>query len=134
MLCANLADPAPAGAARGRSLAIAGTTGMSAGHGPPPVAHSCGATPVAAPGLSVGHGPLRAARGRGLATTAVPGLSAGHGLLRAARSCGGHAIQIVPLAVNDRQHVPGGGVHSRRSVVHEELHHHRWLSGCSQGP
>jgi hypothetical protein len=26
--------------------------------------------------------------------------------------CGGHAVQIVPLAVSDRQPVPGGGVHS----------------------
>jgi hypothetical protein len=44
-------------------------------------------------------------------------------------SYGGHAVQIVPLAISDRQLVPGGGVHnsrsaSRRSVlqdVHEEL-------------
>ncbi len=38
--------------------------------------------------------------------------------------CGGHAVQIVPLAVSDRQPVLGGGVHSRRSVlqdVHEKL-------------
>ncbi len=43
--------------------------------------------------------------------------------------CDGHVVQIVPLAVSDRQPVPGGGVHSsrianRRSVlqdVHEEL-------------
>jgi len=43
--------------------------------------------------------------------------------------CGGHAVQIVPLAVSSRQLVPRGGVHSnrianRRSVlqdVHEEL-------------
>jgi hypothetical protein len=41
----------------------------------------------------------------------------------------GHAVQIVPLAVNGIQPVPGGGIHnsrsaSRRSVlqdVHEEL-------------
>ncbi len=51
--------------------------------------------------------------------------------------CGGHAVQIVSLAVSGRQPVPRGGVHSsrianRRSVlqdVHEELqggelHHH----------
>jgi hypothetical protein len=56
--------------------------------------------------------------------------------------CGGHAVQIVPLAVSGRQPVPGSGVHSsrntnRRSVlqdVHEELqggelHRQRWLSG-----
>ncbi len=43
--------------------------------------------------------------------------------------CGGHAIQIVPLAVSGRQPVPRGNVHSsrianRRSIlqdVHEEL-------------
>jgi len=43
--------------------------------------------------------------------------------------CSGHAVQIVPLAVNGRQPVPRSGVHSscianRRSVlqdVHEEL-------------
>ncbi len=43
--------------------------------------------------------------------------------------CGGHAIHIVPLAVSDKQPVPGGGVHSSRSAnrrnvlqdVHEEL-------------
>jgi hypothetical protein len=56
--------------------------------------------------------------------------------------CGGHAVQIVPLAVNGRQPVPGGGVYNNRSSnrccilqdVHEELqggelHRHRWLSG-----
>ncbi len=56
--------------------------------------------------------------------------------------CGGHAIQIVPLAVSGKQPVPGGGVHNSRSTnrrnvlqdVHEELqggelHRHRWLSG-----
>jgi len=51
--------------------------------------------------------------------------------------CGGHVVQIVPLAVSDRQPVPRGGIHNRRSVlqdVHEELqggelHRHRWLSG-----
>ncbi len=31
-------------------------------------------------------------------------------------SCGGHAVQIVPLAVSNRQPVPGGGVHSNRSA------------------
>jgi hypothetical protein len=66
MLCANLADPVPAGAARGRDLAVASVASMSVGHGPPPVAHGCGA----APGLSTGHGPLRVARGRGPAVAA----------------------------------------------------------------
>jgi hypothetical protein len=54
----------------------------------------------------------------------------------------GHAVQIVPLAVNDRQPVHGGDVHSNCSAnrhnvlqdVHEELQggelqRHRWLSG-----
>jgi hypothetical protein len=58
--------------------------------------------------------------------------------------CGGHAVQIVPLAVGGRQLIPGSGIHnsrsaSRRNVLHEELqggelHRHRWLSGGSQGP
>ncbi len=56
--------------------------------------------------------------------------------------CGGHAVQIVPLAVNGKQLVPGGSIHNNRSAnrrnilqdVHEELHggelhRHRWLSG-----
>jgi hypothetical protein len=79
-LCANLADPAPTGAARGRGPAAS----MLAGHGPLPAARGCGA----APGLSAGHGPLRATRGRGLAVAATPGLSPGHGPLRATRGCG----------------------------------------------
>jgi len=54
--------------------------------------------------------------------------------------CGGHAVQIVPLVVSDRQLVLGGGVHSSRNTnkhnvlqdVHEELqggelHRHRWI-------
>ncbi len=44
--------------------------------------------------------------------------------------CGGHAVQIVPLAVSGRQPVPRGGIHCSRSAnrrnvlqdVHEELH------------
>ncbi len=64
LLCANLADPAPAGAARGYD-------------------------PTAAPpGLSTRHGPLRAAPGRGLVVAAAPGLLAGHGPLRATRNRG----------------------------------------------
>jgi hypothetical protein len=43
--------------------------------------------------------------------------------------CGGHAVQIVLLAVSGRQPVPGGGVHSSRNAnkrsvlqdVHEEV-------------
>ncbi len=61
--------------------------------------------------------------------------------------CSGHAVQIVPLAVSNRQPIPRGGVHSSRNAsrrnilqdVHEELqggelHRHRWLSDGSQGP
>ncbi len=88
LLCANLADLAFAGAARGRGPATAGAAGMSAGHGPLRVVRDCGVTPAATPGLSAGHGRLRVARGRGLAVVAASGLSAGHGPLRAARGCG----------------------------------------------
>ncbi len=77
-MCANLVDPAPVGAARGRGRAIAGTAGMSAGHGPSPVARGCGAASTAVPGLLAGHRPLRAACNRGLTVVAAPGLSAGH--------------------------------------------------------
>ncbi len=38
--------------------------------------------------------------------------------------CGGHAVQIVPLVVNGRKHVPGGDIHNKRNIlqdVHEEL-------------
>ncbi len=43
-------------------------------------------------------------------------------------SCGGHGVEIVLLAINSRQPVLGGGVHSNRSAnrrsvlqdVHEE--------------
>ncbi len=66
LLCANLADPAPAGAARGRGRAATATPGLSARHKPPPIAYDGGA----APGLSAEHGPLRAARGRGPAVAA----------------------------------------------------------------
>jgi len=90
LLCANLANPALAGAARGRDAAPATAPGLSTGHGPPratrdrslvattvpslsarhrppPTARGCGAAPAAAPGLSTRHGHLRVARGRGLA-------------------------------------------------------------------
>ncbi len=56
--------------------------------------------------------------------------------------CGGYAVQIVPLAVSGKQHVPRGSVHSSCNAnrcnvlldVHEELqggelHRHRRLSG-----
>jgi hypothetical protein len=80
LLCANLTDPAPFGAARG----CGPVAGMSAGHGPPPIACDCGA----APGLSTGHEPLCVARSRGLAVTAAPGLSVGHMPLCATRGRG----------------------------------------------
>ncbi len=86
LLYANLADPAPAGATRGRGPAAAGAAGMSTGHGPPLAVHGCGATPTTVPGLSVGHRPLRAAHDRGLAAVVAPGLSARHGPLRAMTS------------------------------------------------
>ncbi len=122
-MCANLANPAPAGAARGRCAAITATLGLLARHRPPPIA--CGGG--AAPGLSAGHGPLRAARGRGPAAAAGLRWTCGPD-----SSAGGQR----------RQPVPGGDIHSSRSAnkrsvlqdVHEELqggelHHHRWLSG-----
>ncbi|CAN5975312.1 unnamed protein product [Sphagnum jensenii] len=88
LLCAKLADPAPAGAARGRGLAPAAAPGLSAGHGPPHVARGGGPAVGASPGLSAGHGPRRAARSGGPAVAADPSLSAGHGPMRAARGRG----------------------------------------------
>ncbi len=107
-MCANLANPAPAGAAHGCGPAAAGMSaehrplpsahdrglvvGMSAEHGPPPVARggdaALDAALDAAPGLSTEHGPRRAPRGHGLAVAAAPGLSTGHRPLRAARGRG----------------------------------------------
>ncbi|CAK9220605.1 unnamed protein product [Sphagnum troendelagicum] len=88
LLCANLADPVPTDAARGRNPVVAGATGMSAGHRPPPAACSCGAALVAVPGLSAEHGPLRVARSRDLAAPPAFGLLAGHGSLRATHGRG----------------------------------------------
>ncbi len=70
MLCANLADPAPASAAGGCGPDAAGVAGMSVRHGPPLAARGGGAAPAVAPGLSTGHGLLRAIRGRGPAIAA----------------------------------------------------------------
>jgi len=67
LLCANLTNPTPVGATRGRGPATAGATGMSAGHRPLLVARGYGTTPVVALRLLAGHGPLRVARDRGLA-------------------------------------------------------------------
>jgi hypothetical protein len=76
-LCANLADPAPASAARGPGPIVAGVARMSVGHGPPLVAHDCGA----AHGLLVGHMPLCVGRGLaaaiGLRWTCGPDSSVG---------------------------------------------------------
>jgi hypothetical protein len=83
-MCANLADRVPVSATCGRGPAVAGATGMSVGHGPPPATRDCDA----APSLSTGHRPLRATRGRGLAAATTPSLLAGHGPLRATRGCG----------------------------------------------
>ncbi len=91
-MCANLADPAPAGAARDRGPVVAGTASLSAKHLADPVptgvARSCGPIATSVAGLSVGHGPLRATRSRGPAA----GLSTGHGPLRAARGRGCAAV------------------------------------------
>jgi hypothetical protein len=110
-LCANLADPAPAGATGGRSPAVAGAAGMLARHGPPPVARGGSVAPAAAPGLSAGHGPLCVARGRGPAVADAPGLSAGHGPLRAARSRGPAATAGLRWTCgpdSPSYHAPGG--------------------------
>ncbi len=80
MLCANLADPAPAGVAHSRDAALGATPGLSARHGPPPTVRSCGTAPVATPSPLVEHGPPPAARNCGAAL----GLSIGHEPLRAA--------------------------------------------------
>jgi hypothetical protein len=151
LLCANLADPAPASAARGRGPVATAAPSLSAGHRPPLAA--CGGS--AAPSLSARHKPPPGACGGSAALVAVPGLSAGHrpppaacggnatlllllvcqpgtGLyvllaitvLLLLSGCGGHGVQIVPLAVNGRQPLPRGGVHNNRIVlqdVHEEL-------------
>ncbi len=80
-MCANLVDPAPVDAARGRSPA---TVGMLVEHGPLHVVCDCDA----APGLSTEHGPLRAAHDHGSAIVTTPSLSTRHGRLRAARGHG----------------------------------------------
>jgi len=80
LLCANLADTAPADAVHDR----AATPGLLAGHRPPPVAHGCGVAPATALGVSAEHRPLHATRSYDTA----PGLSAEHGPLRATRGCG----------------------------------------------
>ncbi len=84
LLCANFADPMPAGVACSRGPVVAGAIGMSARHGPPPAARGSGA----APGLLVGHGPPPAARGYGAAPAIAPGLSTRHEPLRVARGRG----------------------------------------------
>jgi hypothetical protein len=60
LLCANLADPALAGATHGRDPVVAGAASMSTKHELPPVARSGGIAPATAPGLSTGHGPRQA--------------------------------------------------------------------------
>jgi hypothetical protein len=62
LLCAKLADLAPAGAACSCGLAPAAVPDLSAGHGPPPVACSGGPALATAPDLSAGHGPPPAVR------------------------------------------------------------------------
>jgi hypothetical protein len=70
LLCANLADPTPTGAARGRSPVAAAAPGLSAGHGPLRAARGRGPTVTTAPSLLAGHRPLRAAHGRDPTTVA----------------------------------------------------------------
>jgi hypothetical protein len=123
LLCANLADPAPAGAARGRGPVAAGAAGMSVGHGPPPAARGGGIAPVAAPGLSAGHGPRHAARGGRPATTATPSLSAGHGPMCAARSRGPATATTPSLSTG---HGPLRAAHGRGPAAVVEL---RWTCG-----
>ncbi len=137
LLCANLADPAPAGAARDCGPAVAALLVYQ------PSTGLCMPLAVAVPlllpllvyqpstGLSV---PLAVAAPL-LLPLLVYQSSTGLCVLLAVAvmllllGCGGHAVQIVPLVVSGRQPVPRGGVHSsrianRRSVlqdVHEEL-------------
>jgi len=61
LLCANLVDPAPVGAACGRSLAVAGVAGLLSGHGPLHAARGRG--PAAAVGLRWTCGPDSSAGG-----------------------------------------------------------------------
>ncbi len=37
--------------------------------------------------------------------------------------CDGHAVHIVPLVVNGRQPVPGGGVHNNRNANKRSVFH-----------
>ncbi len=89
-MCANLADPAPVGAACGCGPVATSAAGLSVGHlidpTPAGVTHGCGPAAAGAAGLSVGHGPLRVTCDRGLAAIGAVGLSVGHRPLRAA--CG----------------------------------------------
>ncbi len=78
LLCAKLADPAPAPATHGGGPAAGATPGPSAGHGPRRGARGCGLAPAGAPGRSVGHGPRRGARGCDPTPTSAPGRSAEH--------------------------------------------------------
>ncbi len=102
-MCANLADPALAGATRGRGPVATGAISMLAKHGPPPAARGGGTTPVATPGLSAGHGPRRVACDGSLAAAAVPGLSVGHGPLRAARDRGPVVVAGLQWTCGQRQ-------------------------------
>ncbi len=88
LLCANFADPVPAGAACGRGPVVASAVSMLVRHGPPPVARGCDVVPVVAAGMLARHGPLRVARGCGLVVAAALGLLVGHGPLCDARGSG----------------------------------------------
>jgi len=82
LLCANLANPAPADAARNCDVAPS----LLAGHGPLRATRNRSLAAAAILGLLAGHGPLRVARSHGLVATAVPSLLARHGPLCA--TCG----------------------------------------------
>jgi hypothetical protein len=84
---------------------------MSAGHGPLPVARGCGAALVVAPGLLDGHEPLRVLLAV-VVSLLLPLLVCHPGtdlcvlfivvVSLLLPGYGGHAVQIVPLAVSGR--------------------------------
>jgi len=113
LLCANLVDPAPAGAARGRDALPLPLLVYQPGTG------LCVPLTVAVPLLL----PFLVYQpGTGLCVLLAVAV------LLLLLSCGGHGVEIVLLAVNGKQPVLGGDVHSNRSAnrcsvlqdVHEE--------------
>jgi hypothetical protein len=100
----------PPPTARGQGAAPVATPGLLTKHRLLRATRGRGPAATAAPGLLTRHGPLCAARGRGPVAAAAPSLSTGQGLcvlLAVAvplllQGCGGHAVQIVLLVVNDK--------------------------------